>query len=180
MYDLVSRLKAKGLIDGVGLQCHFYVPGTSSGSNGAWNPSEMIANLKRLGDLGLRISLTEIDFRIPTPATAENLASQRAAYETLLGICLANPNCKNFFLWGLNDGSSWIPGQYPGKGAPLLFDDSFNPKPAYAGVQAGLKATPVRAYRTGGEAFHGHHRHPVFGWHPFSISRDAPCPGPWN
>lgn len=77
---------------------------------------------------------------MPTPPTSAHLAAQRDAYETLLEICLANPNCKNFFLWGLNDGSSWIPGQFPGQGAPLLFDDSFNPKPAYAGLQAVFQA----------------------------------------
>jgi len=151
VYALVSRLKAKNLIDGIGLQCHFYVPGTSTGSNGAFVPSEMVANLKRLADLGLRISLTEIDFRVPTPPTSAHLAAQREAYETLLEICLANPNCKNFFLWGLNDGSSWIPNQYPGQGAPLLFDDSFNPKPAYIGLREVFQ-TPVaiRASRNGG------------------------------
>lgn len=147
VYSLVSRLKSKGLIDGIGLQCHFYVPGTSTGSNGAFNPSEMAANLKRLADLGLRISLTEIDFRVPTPPTSAHLAAQREAYETLLGICLANPNCKNFFLWGLNDGSSWIPGQYPGQGAPLLFDDGYNPKPAYAGLQEVFQS-PVTLHAT--------------------------------
>jgi endo-1,4-beta-xylanase len=151
VYALVSRLKAKGLIDGVGLQCHFYVPGTSTGSNGAFNPSEMVANLKRLADLGLRISLTEIDFRVPTPPTSAHLAAQRDAYEKLLEICLANPNCKNFFLWGLNDGSSWIPGQYPGQGAPLLFDDGFNPKPAYTGLQEVFQIpVAIRASRNGG------------------------------
>lgn len=151
VFTLVSRLKAKGLIDGVGLQCHFYVPGTSTGSNGAFSASEMAANLKRLAELGLRISLTEIDFRVPTPPTSAHLAAQRDAYETLLGICLANPNCKNFFLWGLNDGSSWIPGQYAGQGAPLLFDDGFNPKPAYTGLQTVFKVpVALRASRNGG------------------------------
>lgn len=160
VYALVSRLKAKGLIDGVGLQCHFYVPGTGSGSSGAFNPSEMIANLKRLSDLGLRISLTEVDFRVPTPPTPAHLAAQREAYETLLGICLANPNCRNFFLWGLNDGSSWIPNQFPGQGAPLLFDDSFNPKPAYAGLQEVL-------------------REPVSLRDRRSVRTAFPRPGPW-
>lgn len=144
VYNLVTRLKAKKLIDGVGLQCHFYVPGTSTGSNGAWNAQEMAINLRRLADLGLRISLTEIDFRIPTPATQTNLAAQRKAYEDLLSICLSNEQCKRFYMWGLNDGSSWIPGQYPGQGAPLLFDDSFNPKPAYTGLQAGLQVVSIR------------------------------------
>jgi len=143
VYQLVSRLKAQGLIDGVGLQCHFYVPGTSTGSNGAWSPSEMAENLKRLSDLGLRISLTEIDFRIPTPPTSSNLDKQREAYQTLLGLCLANPNCKNFFVWGLNDGSSWIPGQYPGQGAPLLFDDGFQAKSAVAGLISELQKPPT-------------------------------------
>lgn len=143
VYGLVSRLKAKKLLDGVGLQCHFYVPGTSTGSNGAFPADEMAANLRRLSDLGLRISLTEIDFRIPTPASAANLQAQRQAYEKLIGLCLANPACKTLVFWGLNDGQSWIPGQYPGQGAPLLFDDGFKAKPAYDGVAAQLKDAPT-------------------------------------
>jgi endo-1,4-beta-xylanase len=167
VYGLVSRLKAKKLVDGIGLQCHFYVPGTDTGSNGAWIPSEMIVNLKRLSDLGLRISLTEVDFRIPMPPTAAHLAAQRDAYETLVGICLANPNCKNINIWGLHDSTSWIPTSYPKMGAPLLFDDKFNPKPAYAGVQAALKATPVRTLRTGGRNRRRlEYGHSVFGWNP--------------
>lgn len=151
VYALVTRLKEKKLIDGVGLQCHFYVPGTSSGSNGAWVPEEMVENLKRLAALGLRISLTEIDFRIPTPPTQENLQKQRDAYEQLLGICLAQPACKNFFMWGLNDGSSWIPGQYPGQGAPLLFNDSYQAKPAYDGLVEVLQNTTGIFRRSGRE-----------------------------
>lgn len=143
VYNLVSRLKAQKLIDGVGLQCHFYVPGTSTGSNGAFPADEMAANLRRLSDLGLRISLTEVDIRIPTPASAANLQSQRLAYEKLIGLCLANPACKTIVFWGLNDGQSWIPGQYSGQGAPLLFDDAFKAKPAYDGVAAQLKDAPL-------------------------------------
>jgi endo-1,4-beta-xylanase len=143
VYGLVSRLKAKKLIDGVGLQCHFYVPGTSTGSNGAFPADEMAANLRRLSDLGLRISLTEADFRIPTPASAANLQAQRQAYEKLIGLCLANPACKTIVFWGLNDGQSWIPGNFPGQGAPLLFDDGFKAKPAYDGVAAQLKDAPA-------------------------------------
>jgi endo-1,4-beta-xylanase len=143
VYSLVSRLKAKKLIDGVGLQCHFYVPGTSSGSNGAFPADEMAVNLRRLSDLGLRISLTEVDFRIPTPASAANLQAQRLAYEKLMGLCLANPACKTIVFWGLNDGQSWIPGNYTGQGAPLLFDDGFKAKPAYDGVASQLKDAPT-------------------------------------
>jgi endo-1,4-beta-xylanase len=150
VYSLVSRLKAKKLIDGVGLQCHFYVPGTSSGSNGAFPADEMAVNLRRLSDLGLRISLTEVDFRIPTPASAANLQAQRLAYEKLMGLCLANPACKTIVFWGLNDGQSWIPGNYTGQGAPLLFDDGFKAKPAYDGVASQLKDAPtlLRSSRT--------------------------------
>jgi GH35 family endo-1,4-beta-xylanase len=103
-----------------------------------------------LGALGLRVSLTEIDFRVPTPATAQNLEAQKNAYQTLLGICLAEPNCKSFYVWGLNDGSSWIPNRYPGYGAPLLFDDSYKAKPAYDGLIAALKPTAIRTVRGAG------------------------------
>jgi endo-1,4-beta-xylanase len=31
---------------------------------------------------------------------------------------------------------SWVPGTFPGQGAALLFDESFQPKPAYGAVNA--------------------------------------------
>ena len=156
VYDLVARLKSKKLVDGIGFQCHFHLDGQGT-SNGAWDPQQTATNFQRMAALGLRISLTEVDIRMTLPADSVQLAAQRRAYETLMSICLANTNCKNFFVWGLDDASSWIPGSFPGMGAPLLFTSSgsvYTPKSAYYGLQgvlantSGVRRSPTVRLRT--------------------------------
>ena len=145
-------------MDVIGLQCHFYVGTSTSGSNGAWVPSEMVTNFQRLAALGLRISLTEVDVRIqttPTPDTAL-LALQRNGYKTVMSICLAQPACKNFFTWGVNDAQSWVPSSFSGYGVALLFDNTttngeFTRKATYLGVQDALNSsTAIWGLRSGG------------------------------
>ncbi len=160
VYNIVSGLKSKGLVDVIGLQCHFYVGPSTSGSNGAWVPSELVTNFQRLAALGLRISLTEVDVRIQTsPAPdAALLALQRDGYKTLMSICLAQPACKSFFTWGVNDAQSWVPGSFSGYGVALLFDNTSSGSPAtftrkgtYLGVQEALLATTnLRGLRANG------------------------------
>ncbi len=149
VYDLVSRLASQGIIDGVGLQCHFHLPG-QGGSNGAWDSTQMATNFKRLADLGLRISITELDIRVPTPASQEDLQRQKQAYETVLRICLENPNCTTFMLWGFTDASSWIPQSFSGFGQALIYDANYQPKPAYDGLVAVLSEEPQVFIRKNG------------------------------
>ena len=145
VYNVVSHLKSKNLVDVIGLQCHFYAGSSTSGSNGAWVPTEMVENLKRLAALGLKISLTEVDIRVATSPAPDSvlLNKQKTAYQTLMSICLAQPGCNNFILWGINDGSSWVPGSFSGYGQALLFSDNttngaYTPKPTYYAVQAAM------------------------------------------
>lgn len=43
-------------------------------------------------------------------------------------------------IWGLSDNNSWIPTYFTGCGNATLHDASYQPKPAYYGVQDGLNA----------------------------------------
>ena len=108
-----------------------------------------------LAALGLRISLTEVDMRIQTNPAPDSalLAKQREGYKTLMGICLAQPACKAFFTWGVNDSQSWIPGAFSGYGQALLFDNTsangvYNRKAVYYGVQEALTATSIWGHKT--------------------------------
>jgi len=152
VYNLVSHLKSLNLLDGIGLQCHFHLI-ADTGVNGGWVPSEIETNLKRLAALGLQISFTEVDIRIPnahTPMTktdSTNLIEQRNEYNNLMGIFLAQPNCKSFFTWGVNDTQSWVPQSFAGYGSALLFSDTkgtngeYVPKQDYYGVRDALLAS---------------------------------------
>lgn len=124
VYTLVKGMKERGIpIDGVGLQSHFTL-----------NPPQMQsidANMKRLGALGLEVEITELDVRIPAPATDANLSKQAQIYREYLQTCFTNENCQMFLTWGFTDKYSWIPSAYPGSGAALIFDEQYQPKLAY-------------------------------------------------
>jgi endo-1,4-beta-xylanase len=135
-YALVKALKERGVpIDGVGLQCHFRHDSLPSFA-------DMDANIKRIAALGLKVAFTEVDYRIPIPATAAALEKQKEDYEGTLRVCMANPNCKTFVIWGVTDAFSWVPKSYPGWGNPLILDSAYLPKPAYAGLWDALGGSP--------------------------------------
>ena len=154
VYTLVSRLKSLKLIDGIGLQCHFHLV-ADTGVSGGWNPTELETNLSRLAALGLIISFTEVDIRIPdahnpmTAADSANLVEQRKEYTTLMRLFLAQSACKSFFTWGVNDAQSWVLKSFSGYGSALLFSNTagtngeFTPKACYYGVRDALTASTV-------------------------------------
>ncbi|MEO7425040.1 MAG: endo-1,4-beta-xylanase [Fibrobacteria bacterium] len=134
-FEFVKGLKERGVpIDGVGLQCHFRYDSLPSFA-------DMDTNIKRLAGLGLQVAFTEVDYRIRPPATDSQLAIQKKDYQGTLEVCLANPNCRTFIIWGVaDDYSSWIPSSYPGWGEALPFGKNFQPKPAYDGLWESLAA----------------------------------------
>jgi endo-1,4-beta-xylanase len=139
IYELVKDLKARGVpLDGVGLQMHFEA--------GKYpKVQDMAANMRRLGELGLEVHVTELDLRVNEPFTPEKLEQQARAYREILEVCLAAPNCRDFIMWGLTDRHSWVPGFFKGTGAALIFDEALQPKPAYFSLIDALRADALRA-----------------------------------
>ncbi|UYQ66218.1 endo-1,4-beta-xylanase [Streptomyces peucetius] len=130
LYDLARQLLAQGVpLDGIGFQSHFVVGQV---------PSSMKANLKRFSDLGLEVSVTELDVRIPLPASSAELDQQSADYKTASENCLGVPRCAGVTVWGVTDKYSWIPGTFNGYGAALPYNGSYAAKPAYTGLSKGL------------------------------------------
>jgi len=138
VYNMVKDFKARGIpIDCVGFQAHLIVGQV---------PSDFQANLQRFADLGVIVQVTELDIRMPTPATTANLQQQATDYANVVKACLGVTACNNITVWGITDADSWIPSTFPGQGAALLFDGGFNPKPAYfSTLQAlgGSSSTPT-------------------------------------
>lgn len=126
---MLGGLKARGVpVHGVGMQGHFVVGQTPS-------RAALVANMTRFAALGLKIQITELDIRMPVPATATALQTQAAEYAEVFRACLEVPACDMVVTWGFTDLASWIPAAFSGMGAALLFDDTFQPKPAYTAVQ---------------------------------------------
>ena len=150
VYNLVAKLKSRKIpVHVVGMQCHWYIGASNSGSSGAWEPTQIAQNMNRLAALGLNISLTELDIRFATQPAGDStmLYKQKEAYETIMSICLSQPACKRVFVWGLRDGQSWVNSRFPGYGSPLLFSgtgSNYTPKPAYYGLISVLSSTAIR------------------------------------
>ncbi len=129
MYSLISSLKSQGVpIDGVGFESHF-IEGQV--------PSTLLANMQRFAALGVDVAVTELDDRILRPTTSANLQGQANDYATIVKDCLQVSRCVGVSQWGVGDADSWIPGTFSGYGAATMYDQNYQPKPAYnAALQA--------------------------------------------
>jgi endo-1,4-beta-xylanase len=141
VYNLVKQMLADGVpIHGVGLQMHL------TNNVNYPNAAALENNIQRLTDLGLEVIITEMDVRLPVNssgvASASDLAIQSQLYGRAVAACIKFPLCTAIQTWGITDAHSWIPGTFPGTGAGLPFDRSYQPKDAY---QAMLNALSVPA-----------------------------------
>jgi endo-1,4-beta-xylanase len=130
IYQLVQDLESRGVpIDGVGLQMHISAGGRPS-------DAEIAANMARLAGLGLVVHISEMDVRISNVGGSEQarLDAQRAAYYNVVRVCRLEPRCEAVTFWGFTDAHTWIAGD-----RPLLFDATYQPKPAWFGVLDALR-----------------------------------------
>lgn len=136
IFTLISRLRAEGLIDGMGMQGHWNIDHPSN--------DLLIDAINRYSSLGLDIFITELDVSIYTSQSApvqaftpELALRQRATYARFFGVFRRHKDqINNVTFWGVHDGVSWL-NNWPVPGRddhPLLFDRNHNPKEAYFGV----------------------------------------------
>jgi endo-1,4-beta-xylanase len=125
IFKMVKGMVERGVpINGVGLQMHIDLLDPP-------NWKDVADNMQRLSDFGFEVHITEMDVRIQQPVTENQLTKQANIYYNAMQTCLNATNCKAFVMWGFTDLYSWIPGSFPGYGSALIFDEFFNPKPAY-------------------------------------------------
>jgi len=137
IYAMVKDFKRRGVpIDGVGLQMHIF--------DLAPDLDGIDANIARFSSLGVQIHLTEMDVAVPLDAYGnprpEDLAKQAEIYRRVATACLAHSGCTAIQTWGFTDKYSWIgSATKKAKGAGLLFDRDYHPKPAYEGLRQALQ-----------------------------------------
>ena len=133
-YNMIKSMKERGIpIDGVGFQSHF-INGMSSSQFSA-----IEQNIKRYADIGVQVSITELDIRMnDSENQTSGFNTQASNYKSLMEICLRNPNVKTFVVWGFTDKYSWIPQTFPGTGRGLIYDSNLSPKPAYNALKEAL------------------------------------------
>jgi endo-1,4-beta-xylanase len=136
IYAMIQDFRKRGVpIHGVGLQMHL--------SNLHPDISSISANIGRFTALGVQVHITEMDVSLAVDAngnaSADDLQQQAVIYREIAGACLSHPGCTAIQTWGFTDNYSWI-GSHSKKtrGAALLFDRNYHPKPAYNALRKTL------------------------------------------
>lgn len=151
IYAMVKKFKQEGVpINGVGLQLHIF--------SSSPMPVHLAENIRRLTKLGVEVQITEMDVALPLEAggkvSAAELNREAKIYGKIARTCAEIAGCTALQTWGFTDRYSWIPWHTHGKrGAALLFDANYRPKPAYHAVidafeQALKSDSQIREKRT--------------------------------
>lgn len=137
VYDLVKELMEKDLIDGIGIQTHIGIS--------LPHARDIDKTIKRFGELGLEVHITELDVSYFNTNTATELVpnenrliEQAYRYHELFEIFKDNSEyITSVTFWGIADYHSWL-NFYPTNrnNWPLIFDNNLTVKPAYYGIVA--------------------------------------------
>jgi endo-1,4-beta-xylanase len=136
IYAMIKEFKRRGVpIDGVGLQMH--IP-TVEGDVPAL-VANISANIERLTALGVQIHISELDVSLPVDSQGispgGDVTRQADVYRGIVRACLDHAGCTAIQTWGFTDKYSWIGSHSRGaRGQALLFDRTYQPKPAYRAV----------------------------------------------
>jgi endo-1,4-beta-xylanase len=135
---LMQRLLQRRVpIDGIGFQGHF---------DARFAPSleELVVNFQRFAELGLSVNVSELDVQVAAlgGTRAYRLAVQKQIYQRVAAACAQVEACEGVTTWGFSDAHSWIDATF-GPDDPLLFDDSYQKKPAYFGYVDGWLGVPL-------------------------------------
>ena len=141
----VSYLKNKGVqVDGIGTQMHVSIISSYAGID---------AMFQKLAATGLKIRISELDVKV-NQANKTNLsqipvpqsiwAAQADMYKYIVSSYIKNvPAAQRYGItvWGVTDNTSWLYHNTTSNiyDYPLLFDSTYNKKPAYAGFLQGLQ-----------------------------------------
>jgi endo-1,4-beta-xylanase len=137
LIKLVADMKALGArIDGIGTQMHI-----------SWNTNYAGIDrmFQKLAQTGLKIRISELDVRSVGTSAAGKPTPQLLGYQANMFKYVVSSYLKHvpkaqqagITVWGVNDKNSWL--YNSGKEYPLLYDDNYNKKPAYAAFLQALK-----------------------------------------
>ncbi|WP_265447259.1 endo-1,4-beta-xylanase [Acetivibrio straminisolvens] len=130
--EILTELKAKGLVDGMGMQSHWVMEYPSL--------SMFEKSIRRYAALGLEIQLTELDINNPDNSqwALERQANRYQQLVTkLIDLKKEGMNITALVFWGVTDATSWLGGY------PLLFDGQYKAKPAFYAIVENVPPLPT-------------------------------------
>jgi endo-1,4-beta-xylanase len=101
--NLVDTLKVRGLIDGIGIQGHYF---EFKGASYSWPIPRLQSNLNRFAATGLPIYISEFDIDEADDST------QLANYKTYFPLLWEHPAVKGITLWGYMQSATSRPNAY--------------------------------------------------------------------
>jgi len=151
---LLGRLKLRGVpIDGLGIQAHLRP------YKDKFDQKVFATFLRQVTDMGLRISITEMDFSDRGGSTdpRQRDVDMAAACTAFLDVALDNPATRTVMTWGLTDRYSWLTSRFASDPWPkgevaraLPYAVDLRPKLLRAAIaRSFLAAAPRRPWRRG-------------------------------
>lgn len=133
LYHLLNGLVKNNVpIHGCGIQAHFNAAGI--GRNRVPTPHMVKNQIHRLGNLGLRINISEMDVRVSQLAPDLRHVAQRQIYHDIIAAALTEPAFDGVWLWGFTDKHTWVTKFYF-EDEPLVFDEFYGRKESYYGLR---------------------------------------------
>ena len=135
MCELATKLSAKGVLDGLGLQSHLDV--------GFPSASAYRKAMEKFAATGVDNQVTELD--ITTSDTSEaGLEKQAQIYSDIMDVCVDYADSISAVVfWGITDDTSWR-----GDRLPLLFNGDYTAKPSYYSIIDGIESTGTTTTET--------------------------------
>lgn len=135
MYAYIKDAKARGVpIDGIGMQMH--IDGTHPPTK-----DEVISNMKRFGELGIGVYVTEFDVNMNDVKAEGDDKDQMEGniYYEMMRACIESKVCKSFAILGITDKETWYNHMGLPDARPLPFDKEYKPKPAFYSLRSALE-----------------------------------------
>lgn len=130
VFEMLSELRAKGLVDELGVQMHVALKRQL--------PSKDVVKrtMERFKNLGLRVFVSEIDVDLAgvSRSMEERQQMQADFYRDMIEIAMEGGHSQ-FLVWGFEDKTSWLLSE--GAESPHLFN-SYKPKPSFFALQEAL------------------------------------------
>ena len=125
--EMAEDFKAKGIIDGIGMQSHLDV---RKGTDAFPSVDMYKRALDTYCSMGLDVQITELDATVPNNSGEKYFEAQAEYYKGIMAAAYEHrDNISAVIFWGLSDDKSWR-----ASGQPLLFDGNNKAKPAFYSV----------------------------------------------
>ncbi|HVN48332.1 MAG TPA: endo-1,4-beta-xylanase [Bacteroidota bacterium] len=117
---IINLLKSQGLVDGIGIQCHYFEFQSYQGASSSYmyDLNTIKSNLSKLGGLGLPIYISEMDVNESSDSI------QLASYQKYFPLLYTNSAVKGITLWGYVQDDMWQTNAF------LVHSSTFTERPA--------------------------------------------------